>query len=87
MIETESGQTWKRHIDHLKSLGRASSPQTNEEEQPVYFPDNEMTTQATNDSDLAENTNAEQTASRRYPLRESRRPPNRYGQETETDIN
>ena len=45
-----------------------------------------MTTQATNDSDLAENTNAEQTASRCYPLRESRRPPNRYGQETETNL-
>ena len=43
-----------------------------------------MTTQATNDS---ENTYAEQTASRRYPLRESRRPPNHYGQESETDIN
>ena len=84
LIETESGQLWRRHIDHLKSLGRASSPQTNEEEQPVYFPDNEMTTQATNDS---ENTNAKQTASRRYPLRESRRPPNRYGQETKSDIN
>ena len=37
------------------------------EEQLVYFPDNEMTT---NDSDLA---NAEsQTTSRRYPSRESR---------------
>ena len=68
----------------MKSLGHASSPQTNEEEQSVYFPDNETTTQATNES---ENTNAEPTAPRRYPLRESRRPPSRYGQETETDIN
>ena len=72
LIETASGQIWRRHIDHLKCLSHASSPQANEDEQPIYFPDNEMTTQATNDSDLAENTNAEQTASRHYPLRESR---------------
>jgi len=33
LIETDTGQIWKRHVDHLKSLGHPSVPQSTEEEQ------------------------------------------------------
>ena len=88
LVETESGQIWKRHIDHLKSLHQENVPNNGEDDQLVCVPEGEDTTSATVS---AENANAEpqattdtesQSTSRRYPLRESRRPPSRYGQGT-----
>jgi len=34
LIETDTGQIWKRHIDHLKSQGHPSVPHSIEEQLP-----------------------------------------------------
>ena len=90
LVETESGQIWNRHIDHLimKSLHQENVPNIGEDDQLTDVPEGEDTTSATVS---AENVNAEpqattdaesQSTSRHYPLRESRHPPSRYGQGT-----
>ena len=89
LVETESGQIWKRHIDHLKSLHHQNVTNDGEDDQLVTVPEGEDTSSTTVS---AENANAEpqattdtesQLATRRYPLRESRHPLSRYSQETE----
>ena len=89
LVETESGQIWKRHIDHLKSLHHQNVTNDGEDDQLVIVPEGEDTSSTTVS---AENANTEpqaatdtesQSATRRYPMRESRHPPSRYGQETE----
>ena len=89
LIETENGQIWKRHIDHLKSLGDGNVPISEDEEQILYpieqediepntgvTPDNANTSESDSHTDQPPST-------RRYPQRESRHPPLRYGQETD----
>ena len=57
LAETESGQIWKRHNDHLKSLYQENVPNNGENDQLVCVPEGEDTTSATVSVEYA---NAEQ---------------------------
>ena len=37
LVETESDQIWKRHLDHLKSLHHGNVPDNGEDDQIVLF--------------------------------------------------
>ena len=47
LVQTESGQIWKRHIDHLKSLHHEKVPNNGEDNQLVFVPEGEDATSAT----------------------------------------
>ena len=47
LIETESGQIWKRHIDHLRSLHHEQVSNNDEDNQLVFVPGGDDTTSAT----------------------------------------
>ena len=84
LIETQEGLTWKRHIDHLKSLDH-DVPQSTDDDELIYpsWLDNPQTTSSRVPETLNDNPASvpEQVPMQRYPLRESRRPPSRYPQE------
>ena len=46
LVETESGQIWKRHIDHLKSLHHQNVTNNGEDDQLVIVPEGEGTPSA-----------------------------------------
>lgn len=84
LTETESGQIWKRHIDHLKSLGGSNFSTSESDEQLTYsteLEDSEVVIEDANASESNAHTD-QQSPPRRYPQRESRHPPKRYGQAT-----
>ena len=90
LIETQDGLTWTRHIDHLKSLGHNVPDPGQSTDDEIIYPswlDNpQMSSQSR--PDTVNNNPApvsEQVPTRRYPLRESRRPPSRYPQESNTN--
>ena len=85
LIETQDGLTWKRHIDHLKSLGHnAPEPESTDDE--IIYPSwlDQPQTSSPSVPDTVDN-NPAPVSERRYPLRESRRPPSRYPQESNTN--
>ena len=86
LIQTQDGLTWRRHIDHLKSLGSdASVPEPADEE--IIFP-TWLDTSSPSVPDTVDHSPAptsEQQPIQRYPQRESRHPPSRYIQERAND--
>ena len=90
LIQTQSGLTWKRHIDHLKSLGHTAPVQEvpdSPEEEPIYpsWLDSHTNDTPANVPNEANSSTASEQSTRRYPQRESRRPPSRYIQESDNN--
>ena len=77
-IETDTGLVWKRHVDHLKSLGTEVKDSKQETEKDIIIPtsldERPATTAQNNEQQPAE-------PARRYPQRE-RRCPDRYTPQT-----
>ena len=77
-IETDTGLVWKRHVDHLKSLGTEVKDSKQETEEDIIIPtsldERPATTAQNNEQQPAE-------PARRYPQRE-RRCPDHYTPQT-----
>ena len=90
LIETQNGLIWTRYIDHLKSLGHNNPDPGQSTDDEIIYPswlDNpKMSSPSVPDT---VNTNpasvSNQEPMRRYPLRESRRPPSHYPQQSNTN--
>ena len=90
LIETQNGLIWTRHIDHLKSLGHNNPDPGQSTDDEIIYPswlDNPKMSSPSVPNTV--NTNpasvSDQEPMRRYPLRESRRPPSRYPQQSNTN--
>ena len=85
LVETESGQIWKRHMDHLKSLHHENVTNEGEDDQLVIVSEGEdksatVSAENTNMEPQTTNETESQSTTRRYLLRESRHPLTRYGE-------
>ena len=82
-VQTQAGQIWKRHVDHLKGLGRTDCPPVStDSDDSVNFPAPSATTESQNDAesitdtitDTDDTTRTHSDTAKRYPRRDCKSP-------------
>ena len=78
-MQTQAGQIWKRHVDHLKRLGRTDCPPVStDSDDSVNYPAPSATTESQNDAesitDTDDTTCTHSDTAKRYPRRDRKSP-------------